>query len=78
MIMNYKSLRATIHWLLLVLTLLFIISGWGITRWQIVEPLTLGLLTKSLATKIHLNLVIPFLLVLGLHVYLVLKNKRIR
>lgn len=70
--MNLKTLT---HWTLLALTLLFLITGLGITNWQIVQPLTLGILSKSLSTKIHLNLIIPFLLVLILHIYFVLRRK---
>jgi len=57
-------------WLLLILTLLFVITGFGITQFQIVEKLTLGLLTKSLSFKIHTSLIIPFLILLFIHVYL--------
>lgn len=58
------------HLLLIVVTVLLLLTGFGITEFRIVEPLTFGLLTKSLAFKIHNNLWIPFIVLLSLHVFL--------
>ena len=58
-----------IHWLLAVIAVLFLISGFGITEFRVVETLTFGLLSKSLAFKIHEILWIPFVILLGLHVF---------
>jgi len=55
---------------LTVLVIIYLITGFGITEYRIVEPLTFGLLTKSLAQKIHINLEIPFLILLILHIWL--------
>ena len=54
-----RAARAAIRYLLLVLTLIYLISGLGITQYQIIEPLTLGLLTRNLAFRIHDFLLVP-------------------
>jgi hypothetical protein len=70
------ELQKVTHWLLLVLTLAYIITGLGILYFRIVEPLTLGLLTKALSSRIHLYLLIPFIVVLILHIFFVIRRKR--
>jgi len=65
---NLEAVRAVIRYLLLVLILLYLISGLGITQYQIIEPLTLGLLTKNMAFKLHDFLLVPFVVMLLAHV----------
>jgi hypothetical protein len=60
--------KAAVHWSLLILTVLYLVSGLGITQYRIIEALTLGLLTRSLAFRIHDGLLIPFFALLCLHV----------
>jgi len=60
--------RAAIRYLLLVLTLVYLISGLGVTQYQIIGPLTFGLLTRNLAFKIHDFLLVPFAVLLFVHV----------
>lgn len=67
---SQRLMIGTIHWLLTVLVIIYLITGFGITEYRIVEPLTFGLLTKSLAQKIHMNLEIPFIILLILHLWL--------
>jgi len=67
---NQRLTKVTIHWLLTVLVVIYLITGFGITEYRIVEPLTFGLLTKSLAQKIHMSLEIPFIILLILHIWL--------
>jgi cytochrome b561 len=62
--------KRTIHWLLLVVTVLFLITGFGISEFRVVETITLGWLTKSWALRLHDNLWIPFVVLLVLHVCL--------
>jgi hypothetical protein len=80
---NQRLVKGTIHWLLTVVAIVYLITGFGITEYRIVETLTFGLLTKSLAHQIHMNLEIPFIALLVLHIwflpllkYLRLKNPR--
>ena len=69
-------IRRTIHWLLLALTVIFLITGFGITEFRIVEAVTLGWLTKSWALRIHDSLWIPFVVLLVLHLCLPFIFKR--
>jgi len=67
---NQRLMKGTIHWLVTVVIIIYLITGFGITEYRIVEPLTFGLLTKSLAHKIHIYLGIPFIILLILHICL--------
>lgn len=67
--MNEKLIRKIAAYLALIILLLYIISGYGITQYQIVEKITLGILTKSLSFKIHSVLIIPLVILLGIHLY---------
>jgi len=67
---NQQLMKGTIHWLLTAVIIIYLITGFGITEYRIVEPLTFGLLTKSLAHKIHISLGIPFIILLILHIWL--------
>ena len=62
--------QRTIKWLVLAVTALFIITGFGITEFRVVETITLGWLSKSLAFRLHDDLWLPFLVLLVLHVFL--------
>jgi len=66
---NQRLMKGTIHWLLTVLVIIYLIAGLGITEYRIVESLTFGLLTKSLVHKIHINLEIPFIILLVFHIW---------
>jgi len=67
---NQRLMKGTIHWLLTVLVIIYLIIGFGITEYRILEPLTFGLLTKNLAHIIHINLEIPFIVLLVSHIWL--------
>ena len=67
---NRQLIKKIIYWLLTVVVIIYLITGFGITEYRIVEPLTFGLLTKNLAHKIHINLEIPFIILLILHIWL--------
>lgn len=45
--------KRIVHLSLTVMTIAYIISGFGITEYRIVESLTLQLLTKTLSFRIH-------------------------
>jgi hypothetical protein len=61
-------LERIIQWALLIVTAIYIITGLGITQFRIVEAATFGLLSKNLSFDIHDNLLIPFIILLVLHV----------
>jgi cytochrome b subunit of formate dehydrogenase len=63
-----KTFKAAVHWSLLILTVLYLVSGLGITQYRIIEAVTLGLLTKNLAFRIHDVLLIPFAALLCVHI----------
>ena len=64
-----KFIKSVIKWLLLVTVIFYLITGFGITEFRTVEALTLGLLTKSWAFKIHEILWIPFVVLLVAHIF---------
>jgi thiosulfate reductase cytochrome b subunit len=74
--MATRTLLKVVHWSLLVLAVLVVVTGLGITEYRTVEVLTFGLLGKALAFKLHLWLWAPFLVLLVLHVLLVSKAVR--
>jgi hypothetical protein len=53
----------------MVVAIVYLVTGFGITEYRIFETLTFGLLTKSLAHQIHMNLEIPFIVLLVLHIW---------
>ncbi len=75
-----EIIKRIIRWSLFTVAIIYVITGFGITQFRIVESLTFGLLTKSLAFTIHDNLLIliPFLILLILHIYFsfILKNNQ--
>jgi len=75
-IANRDLFKKTIHWLLAVLVISYLVTGFGITEFRAIETLTFGLLTKNLAFKIHNNLWIPFIILLGFHIFLSLIKRR--
>jgi len=71
----YRLLGKSVHYLLLVFTVIFIITGFGITEYKIIESITFSLLTKPVSHLIHSNLIIPFVILLILHILLSIKPK---
>jgi hypothetical protein len=69
--MRYKYsrrlIRQTIGWSLFAITALYVVSGFGITAFRIVTPATFGLLDKPTSFRVHDWLLIPFLILLCLH-----------
>lgn len=63
-----KLIKTAVHWALFIITLLYLVTGLGITQYHIVESLTFGLLTKNVAFWAHDSLLIPFVTLLVLHV----------
>jgi thiosulfate reductase cytochrome b subunit len=68
-ILKQNLAKQVVHWSLLAVLLLYILTGFGITSYRAVESMTFGMLTKPLAFKIHDNLIIPFVVLIGLHIY---------
>lgn len=60
-------IKKIVYWSLFILIIVYLITGFGITQYNIVEALTFGLLSRNLSFIIHENLWIPFLILLALH-----------
>ena len=71
-------LKRTVIALLAVVTVLYGLSGFGITQFRVVQTITFGILNKALAFKIHDALWIPFAILLILHLclQLIFKSKK--
>lgn len=68
-VLKQNLAKRVVHWLLVAVIALYLITGFGITEYRVVEQVTFGLLTKPLAFKVHDNLLIPFIVLLILHIY---------
>lgn len=75
-IILHRLARKIVHWLFVAVIVLYGITGYGITQYRVVEPATLGLLTKPWAFKLHDSLVIPFVVLLAVHIYQMLGRRR--
>lgn len=63
------------HVLLGICTVVLVVSGLGITKYQVVGPLTFGLLSKGRAFRVHSALTWPFIILFALHVYMAMMPK---
>ena len=59
-----------VRWLLLIVTILYFASGFGIAEFRIVEGFTFGMFTKPIASKLHNALWGPFIGLLLAHMLL--------
>jgi hypothetical protein len=75
--MKDRDIKRLVIWLLGGVTIIFLLSGFGITAPELVTPLTLGVFQKSFSYQLHTYLWGPFLILLLLHIYLAQrKNSR--
>lgn len=75
--MDKKLIRRIIHWGLLVIITIFIITGLGIANYRFIESITLGLLTKPISFQIHNYLIYPLIVFLYLHILITWKKRKI-
>jgi thiosulfate reductase cytochrome b subunit len=68
--------RSFVSILLGVISVLLVISGLGITRSNLIMPVTLGILDKATAYRIHQYLWGPFLILLIVHVFYITLSAR--
>jgi len=71
-----KLVRKIIHWGLLGLIIIFIITGLGIARYRIIESITFGLLSKPISFQIHTYLIFPLVVFLYLHILFTWKKRK--
>jgi hypothetical protein len=68
--MDKKTFKKTVHITLIILVVVVIVSGLGIAYYQIINTITIGLLSKDLAFRIHTLIFVPFLIILLLHSFM--------
>ncbi len=61
--------KKAVNILLFIFSALLILSGYGITEHKIVSKITFGLLDKANAFKLHEFLVIPFIVLMLIHIW---------
>jgi thiosulfate reductase cytochrome b subunit len=74
----WSVISKLIHWLLVAILLAYLITGLDIEYYQVMQVVTMGLLSKLLATKIHEALLIPFVLLIIAHIVMVSIGGRLR
>ena len=70
----FKIVKLSVTALLLIFIVIYIITGYGITDYRLVESLTFSILTKPVSHKIHTSIIIPFVILLFLHILLSIKS----
>ena len=73
-----RKIREWIHLLLTVFTGLFVVSGLGISDYQLIGAITLGIMNKAVSQRIHETLLYPFTFLLFLHIYYTWLSRRPR
>lgn len=63
-----KYLSKITAWVLLALIIVELVSGWGITRTEIIYRASLGIIDRGLANTIHRDIGIPMSAVLLTHI----------
>jgi hypothetical protein len=69
------TIKTLTHILLTIVIIMFIITGFGISQYQIIESLTGDALSKLTSYQIHSNLIIPLLVLLVAHIAFTLGKK---
>jgi hypothetical protein len=64
------QIRKIISWFLLFVVALYIITGYGITQYQLVERITFGVLDKARSFQLHNLLIYPFVPLLIYHIWI--------
>jgi hypothetical protein len=62
-------------WAALILLLVTLLSGYGITRFRVVTPLTLGVLNKVVSHRLHHYTTVPLLVCLLVHVGIAVRGR---
>jgi thiosulfate reductase cytochrome b subunit len=60
-------------WALLVLIIVMVVSGWGITQTSIIYNLSFGLINRGVANSIHRALNVPLAIFFITHVFINIK-----
>ena len=73
--MKIRKVKRIVQYLLLVLSVLMVLTGLGITEPGIISPLTFNILGKMWSNRLHLFLWGPFMIILIIHIYLSLSKR---
>jgi hypothetical protein len=65
---HLRSIGRGCGWAALALVLLAVLTGYGITQFRIVDPLTLGVVNKAAAQRWHSYTDLPLVILLAFHV----------
>jgi uncharacterized membrane protein len=63
-----RTIGRVCGWLALTLFLFTLLTGYGIAEFRMVTPLTLNLLNKAVAQRLHAYTEVPMVLLLVVHV----------
>ena len=64
-----QKIKNIIHWSLLFLLIIYLLTGLGVSYYQFFEVISLGLFSKIVSSKIHDLLIFIFVPFLFLHIY---------
>ena len=67
------KLNRLLVWPTLVLFIVYVLSGYGITNSRLISELTGGVMTHSLSLSIHTTIAMPVLFLLSIHVLIGLR-----
>jgi len=70
-----RTIKILTHVSLTIVSILFIVTGLGISNYQVIESLTGGTLSKLTSFQIHSNLIIPFIVLLIAHIVFTIGKK---
>ena len=73
---NKLLAKKIISWVLLGLVIVYLITGFGITQYRIVEAITFGMLSKMWSFRIHSAITLPFIIILVAHICLSLNCRK--
>jgi thiosulfate reductase cytochrome b subunit len=65
---HIRAIGRICGWGTMALVLLTLLTGYGITQFRIVSPLTLGVLNKAVAQRFHAYTDLPLVIFLTFHV----------
>ena len=74
--LNFRTIGRVCGWLALGLLLFTLLTGYGITEFRIVTPLTLGVLNKAVAQRLHSYTEAGLVFLLLVHVVIAVRSRR--
>ena len=69
-----KRFNRLLVWPTLILFILLVVSGYGITNPRLVGELTGGVFTHTFSLYLHMKLVLPTLMLLMIHILIAIKS----